>query len=80
MFDDDFDAIWHVLRDKGTVHESMHLNVTLNTGLLLPDVRLYDKRITRDDNGTITKREAVFMDDDGMSVIPLEDIVEMVIL
>jgi hypothetical protein len=80
MFDDDFDAIWQVLRNQGTVHESMHLNVTLVTGRFLPDVRLYDKRITRDDNGTITKREAIFMDSEGMSVIPLEDIVEMVIL
>jgi hypothetical protein len=80
MFDDDFEKIWQILRTEGTVHESMHINVTLNTGRMLPDVRLYDKRITRDDTGTIIKREAVFMDDDGMSVIPLEDIVEMVIL
>lgn len=80
MFIDDFDKTWQILRGRGTVHDSMHVNVVLVTGNVLQDVRLYDKRITRDDNGTVLKQEAVFMEADGMRVIPIEDILDMAIL
>jgi len=80
MFLDDFDKTWQILRSQGTVHDSMHVNVVLVTGDVLPDMRLYDKRIVRDDNGTVLKQEAVFMGDDGMRVVPIEDILDMAIL
>ncbi len=80
MFLDDFDKTWQMLRGQGTVHDSMHVNVVLVTGDVLHDVRLYDKRITRDDNGTVLKQEAVFMETDGMRVVSIEDIRDMTIL
>jgi len=80
MFADDFEKTWQILRSQGTVHESMHVNVVLVTGKVLPDVRLYDQRITRDDNGTVLKHEAIFMDAEGMQIVPIENILEMVIL
>lgn len=80
MFLDDFDKTWQILRGQGTVHDSMHVNVVLVTGDVLQDMRLYDKQIVRDDNGTILKQEAIFMGDDGMRVVSIEDILDMTIL
>ncbi len=80
MFLDDFDKTWQILRGQGTVHDSMHVNVVLVTGDVLSDMRLYDKRISRDDNGTVLKQEAIFMGDNGMRVVPIEDILDMTIL
>lgn len=80
MFADEFEKAWSILRSEGTVYDSPHLNVTLNTGRELPDVRLFDRKEYKDDNGMVTGREAVFMSDDGLHVIPLSDIVTLKIM
>jgi len=80
MFHDDFDQAWQILRGSGTVWDSQHVNVQLWNGSVINDARLYDRRITRDDNGTVLSREAVFMIEGDMRVIPIEDIVGMSIL
>jgi hypothetical protein len=80
MFVDEFEKAWTILRSEGTVYDSPHLNVTLNTGRVIPDARLYNKKEYKDDNGTVTRREAIFMSDDGLHAIPLEDIVTLKIM
>ncbi len=80
MFHDDFERAWQILRGQGTVWDSQHVNVSLQDGSVINDARLYNQLIQRDDNGTILKREAVFMVGDDMRVVLLEDIAEMRIL
>lgn len=80
MFHDEFDRAWQILRGQGTVWDSQHVNVSLWDGSVINDAKLYDQLIQRDDNGTILKREAVFMIGDDMRVVLLEDIAEMRIL
>jgi len=80
MFHDDFEQAWQILRGEGTVHDSQHVNVTLWNGSILNDALLYDRRINTDDNGTVLSREAVFLVDGNMRVIPIEDIVGMKLL
>jgi len=80
MFHDDFERAWQILRGDGTVHESQHVNVTLHNGSVIQDAYLYDRRTHLSDTGMVTAREAVFMVNGDMRVVPIEDIVEMRIM
>lgn len=80
MFHDDFEQAWQILRGEGTVHDSQHVNVTLWNGSILDDALLYDRRIITNDNGIVLTREAVFLVNGDMRVIPIKDIVEMKLL
>lgn len=80
MLHDEFDKAWQILRGQGIVQDSPHVNVSLWDGSVINDAKLYARQIQRDDNGTILKREAVFMVGDDMRVVSLEDIAEMRII
>lgn len=80
MFVDEFERIWQILRGQGTVYDSQHINVTLYNGRKIQDALLYNKNEYKDDTGTVTAREAVFLVNGDMHVVPFEDIAEMSIL